>query len=72
MYVKIELLKYQYNRMDFIDSPVDLGFECPLDLHCTYTFTCEISVMPDTHSNTESEYNTLTPCFFSSLYFYTS
>ena len=33
----IELLKYQYNRIDFIDSPVDLGFECPLDLHCTYT-----------------------------------
>ena len=33
----IELLKYQYNRIDFIDSSVDLGFECPLDLHCTYT-----------------------------------
>lgn len=33
----IELLKYQYNRIDFIDSPVDLDFECPLDLHCTYT-----------------------------------
>ncbi len=33
----IELLKYQYNRIDFIDSPVDVGFDCPLDLHCTYT-----------------------------------
>ncbi|MGF7012049.1 superfamily II DNA or RNA helicase [Lachnospiraceae bacterium PF1-22] len=33
----IELLKYQYERIDFIDEPVDLGFECPLDLHCTYT-----------------------------------
>ena len=33
----IELLEYQYNRIDFIDSPVDLGFDCPLDLHCTYT-----------------------------------
>lgn len=33
----IELLKYQYNRIDFIDQPVDLGFDCPLDLHCTYT-----------------------------------
>lgn len=32
-----ELLKYQFNRIDFIDSPVDVGFECPLDLHCTYT-----------------------------------
>lgn len=33
----IDLLKYQYDRIDFIDAPVDLGFDCPLDLHCTYT-----------------------------------
>lgn len=33
----IELLKYQYNRIDFIDAPVAVGFDCPLDLHCTYT-----------------------------------
>ncbi len=33
----IELLKYQYDRIDFIDAPVDVGFVCPLDLHCTYT-----------------------------------
>ena len=33
----IELLRYKYERIDFIDEPVDLGFECPLDLHCTYT-----------------------------------
>jgi len=33
----MELLRYQYNRIDFIDGPVDLGFDCPLDLHCTYT-----------------------------------
>jgi len=33
----IELLKYNSNRIDFIDESVDLGFECPLDLHCTYT-----------------------------------
>ena len=32
-----ELLRYQYDRIDFIDAPVDVGFECPLDLHCTYT-----------------------------------
>ena len=31
------LLTYNYNRIDFIDAPVDLGFDCPLDLHCTYT-----------------------------------
>ena len=33
----ISLLQYQYEKIDFIDEPVDLGFECPLDLHCTYT-----------------------------------
>lgn len=33
----IQLLKYNYDRIDFIDESVDLGFDCPLDLHCTYT-----------------------------------
>ena len=33
----IELLKYNYSKIDFIDKPVDLGFDCPLDLHCTYS-----------------------------------
>lgn len=33
----MELLRYQYDHIDFIDEPVDLGFDCPLDLHCTYT-----------------------------------
>ena len=33
----IELLQYNYSRIDFIDEPVELGFDCPLDLHCTYT-----------------------------------
>ena len=33
----IDLLKYQYNRIDFIDAPVNVGFSCPLDLYCTYT-----------------------------------
>ena len=31
------LFQYQYDRIDFIDKPVDVGFDCPLDLHCTYT-----------------------------------
>ena len=31
------LLQYQYEKIDFIDEPVNLGFDCPLDLHCTYT-----------------------------------
>ena len=33
----IDLLTYNYGRIDFIDEPVDVGFDCPLDLHCTYT-----------------------------------
>ena len=33
----MELLRYRYEKIDFIDEPVDLGFDCPLDLHCTYT-----------------------------------
>lgn len=33
----IELLNYNFNKIDFIDSPVNLGFDCPLDLHCTYS-----------------------------------
>ena len=33
----ISLLQYRYDQIDFIDEPVDLGFDCPLDLHCTYT-----------------------------------
>ena len=33
----MDLLQYNYDRIDFIDSPVDVGFDCPLDLHCTYT-----------------------------------
>ena len=31
------LLRYNFDRIDFIDEPVNLGFESPLDLHCTYT-----------------------------------
>ena len=33
----VELLQYNYSHIDFIDEPVDVGFDCPLDLHCTYT-----------------------------------
>lgn len=33
----IEILKYNYNKIDFLDESVYVGFECPLDLHCTYT-----------------------------------
>lgn len=33
----LDLLRYRYNCIDFMDEPVNLGFDCPLDLHCTYT-----------------------------------
>ncbi len=33
----IELLEYRMSIIDFVDEPVDLGFDSPLDLHCTYT-----------------------------------
>ena len=31
------LLQYRFDKIAFIDEPVELGFDCPLDLHCTYT-----------------------------------
>lgn len=33
----IDMLRYQYDHIDFVDSTTDLGFDCPLDVHCTYT-----------------------------------
>lgn len=33
----LDILYYNYDRIDFVDEPVDLGFDCPLDLHCTYS-----------------------------------
>ena len=32
-----ELLRYKLDKIDFIDKPVEVGFDCPLDFHCTYT-----------------------------------
>lgn len=33
----IELLEFRLKGIDFVDRLVDLGFDCPLDLHCNYT-----------------------------------
>ena len=33
----LELMRYNFDNIDFVDEPVDLGFDCPLDLHCNYT-----------------------------------
>ncbi|MBQ8162729.1 MAG: DUF3427 domain-containing protein [Clostridia bacterium] len=33
----LDLLKVQYNRIDFVDGEADLAYPCALSLHCTYT-----------------------------------
>lgn len=32
-----EILSYNYNNISFLDENIDLGFPCPLDLHCDYS-----------------------------------
>ncbi len=32
-----EVLNYKKETIDFVDEKVDFGFDCPLDLYCTYT-----------------------------------
>ncbi len=32
-----ELASYQLENIDFISDAIDLGFDCPLELHCSYT-----------------------------------
>ncbi len=32
-----EILTYNLDHLDFIDEPLTLGFDCPMDLHCSYT-----------------------------------
>lgn len=32
-----ELLSYNLEHIDFIDETIGLDFDCPMDLHCTYT-----------------------------------
>lgn len=33
----IELMRYNFDHIDFLDEKVDIGFDSPLDLYCTYT-----------------------------------
>lgn len=33
----VNLLEFNLANIDFVDEPVNLGFDSPLDLHCTYT-----------------------------------
>ncbi len=33
----LELLYYNYEKIDFIDEPVQTEYDCPLDVHCSYT-----------------------------------
>ncbi|MGL5380190.1 DUF3427 domain-containing protein, partial [Clostridium sp.] len=39
-----EVLKYNYNNLAFIDKKVNLGFICPLDLHCSYSRDAAMAV----------------------------
>ena len=32
-----DLLRYQLDQIDFIDHPARLPYDCPLDVHCSYT-----------------------------------
>ncbi len=33
----IGLLKYKKDKIDFISEPVQVDYDCPLDVHCSYT-----------------------------------
>lgn len=33
----IDILNIKLDDVDIIDKPIELGFDCPLDLYCTYT-----------------------------------
>lgn len=51
----LDILRYNYDRINFIDKPVDLGFDCPLDLHCTYTRDQILAAMDFMKPNTVRE-----------------
>ena len=31
------LLRYKYDKIDFIDEAVEIGYDCPLDVYCSYS-----------------------------------
>ncbi len=33
----LELLQYNFDKIDLVAAPIDFGFECPLELHCNYS-----------------------------------
>ena len=41
----LELLRLRCDAIDFLDQPVELGFDCPLDVHCTYTMRQIVSAL---------------------------
>lgn len=46
-----QILNYNYNRLNFIDKNVDLGFVCPLDLHCNYSSAQILSALGYSNEN---------------------
>ena len=43
----IELLQWRYDQIDFVDEPMNIGFDCPLDVHCTYTARQILTALDD-------------------------
>lgn len=43
------LLDYLFERINFVDKPIDVGFDCPLDVHCVYTRDQVLVAMDDLH-----------------------
>lgn len=51
----MDILYYNYDNIDFVDEPVDLGFDCPLDLYCTYSRDQILTAMDFMKPNTVRE-----------------
>ncbi len=51
----LDILYFNYDKIDFVDEPVDLGFDCPLDLYCTYSRDQILTAMDFLKPNTVRE-----------------
>ncbi len=50
----LEILNYNLERIDVVGGTVDLGFECPLDLYCTYTRDQILVAMDEVQTNLQA------------------
>lgn len=51
----LDILYFNYDNIDFVDEPIDLGFDCPLDLYCTYSRDQILTAMDFMKPNTVRE-----------------